>query len=391
MSQFTGNTYRLRYDPLNQQVDFEGILRLAGDEEVSAVLSYLAEVHDQVSGTLRLSFRRLRYINAEGMRLLSLFVAFARGRNALTVKLVASSVLAWSMRLLPNLRSLWDGVELAVHDQDFYGSQEIIEDTAFIPLLRNQTRIIWPQEREILERHGLRRGMRVADICCGCGDVALLVAREFSPRYVLGVDHSEPAIGYARNLQNEFELSNVEFQRGDATALMIEDNSFDFVSCRLSLQIFSHPEQIMRELVRITRPGGRIYVTGEDYDLVIGHPEEAAVRYAYERTAAYASELGVDLRSGRKLFSMLTDMRLETIQSDHIVVSTTNTDREAFATVVESWRDFTVEQVGGSLDLSDKDRELLSQGYAAHLRSIRRAHGYAAWTIIACSGKKPLR
>ncbi|GAB4116955.1 MAG: class I SAM-dependent methyltransferase [Roseiflexaceae bacterium] len=388
---YTGATYNLNYDPLDQQINFEGILRIAGEDETTTVFAFLAEIHDSVNGTLRLSFRRLRYINAEGMRALSLFIAFARGRNTLTIKLIASSVLAWSVRSLPNLCALWDRVEFSIYDQNFYKSQEMIEDLSFIPVLRNQTRILWPHEKQVIERHGLTRGMRVADICCGCGDVPLLMVREFAPSFTMGIDHSEAAIGYARGLQQEFQIHNAEFQRGDATALLIDDNSFDFVSCRLSLQIFSQPDQILRELIRITKPGGRIYVTGEDYDLVLGYPEEQSVRYAYEQTAAYASDLGVDLRNGRKLYSMLSEARLEQIHTDHVVVDTTNTERDAFATVIENWRDFSTNAVGGSLGLSDADRERLRNGYNAHLRSVRQPHGYAAWTLIACSGRKPAR
>src|SRR6476469_8938543 len=81
---YTGSTYSLSYDPLDQQINFDGILRLADADEIAAVFKYLARIHDQVQGALRLSFRRLRYINAEGMRALSMFVAFARGRDTLT-------------------------------------------------------------------------------------------------------------------------------------------------------------------------------------------------------------------------------------------------------------------------------------------------------------------
>ena len=149
--------------------------------------------------------------------------------------------------MLPNLCEVWDQVEFTVHDKDFYKSQGMIEDSDFIPLLRNQTRILWPQEKRLLNRHGLEKGMRVADICCGCGDVPLLITREFQPTSMLGIDHSKAAIAYARNLQADFNLQNVEFRRGDATALMLDDDLFDFVLCRLSLQIFSKPEEIVIE------------------------------------------------------------------------------------------------------------------------------------------------
>lgn len=387
---YSGPTYSLSYDPIDQQINFEGTLRIADPAETTLLFEYLTQIHDQVDGILRLSFRRLRYINAEGMRALSLFVAFARGRNRLAIKIIASAVLAWSVRSLPNLCALWDRVEFLIYDQNFYKSQELIEDLDFIPLLRNQTRILWPLEKNILPRHGLARGMRVADICCGCGDVPLLMIRELAPSFALGIDHSEAAIGYARNLQREFNTHNAEFQRGDATALLIDDDSFDFVSCRLSMQIFSQPDLILRELMRITKPGGRIYVTGEDYDLIIGSPEERAIRTTYERAAAYGDQLGMDLRNGRKLYGMLASARLEDIRTDHMVVDTNVADREAFAAVVESWRDFSVFTIGSQLGLQEADRESLLTGYNAHLRTIRRPHGYATWTVIACSGRKPL-
>jgi ubiquinone/menaquinone biosynthesis C-methylase UbiE len=389
--QYAGLTYTLSYDPLDQQINFEGALRLAGDDEAAAVFRYLAAIHDRVQGTLRLSFRKLRYINAEGMRTLSLFVAFARGRDSVGLKIIASSILAWSVRSLPNLCTLWERVEFSVYDQGFYGSQEIIEDQEFIPLLRNQTRIVWPREREILARHGLARGARVADICCGAGDVPLLICREFAPAFVLGVDHSEAAIAHARRLQDEFAVRNAEFQRGDATALLLPDESFDFVSCRLSLQIFSQPEQILRELLRITKPGGRIYVTGEDYDLIVGHPEEEAIGYTYQRAADYGAAMGMDLRNGRRLYGMLAAARLEDIRADHLVVDTANTDRDAFAAVIESWRAFSVETIGGRLGLDPAERGRLVAGYDAQLRTISSPHGYTTWPIVACSGRKPAR
>ena len=276
-----------------------------------------------------------------------------------------------------------------MHDKDFYKSQEIIEDGDFIPLLRNQTRILWPREKEILGHHGLAKGMKVADICCGCGDVPLLITREFQPASMLGIDHSKAAVAYARNLQEDFNLQNVEFRRGDATALLLNDDQFDFVLCRLSLQIFSQPEQILKELIRITKPGGRVYAICEDYDLIVGDPQSDLIRETYERAAVYGDQMGMDLRSGKKLFSMLSQARLQDIRVDHIVVDTSNADREAFAAVIESWREFSVYDIGNSLELSKEDQESLLSGYNAQLQAIRSPYGYATWGIVACSGQKP--
>ncbi|MEZ4619306.1 MAG: methyltransferase domain-containing protein [Caldilineaceae bacterium] len=81
---------------------------------------------------------------------------------------------------------------------------------------------------------------------------------------------------------------------------MLDDNSFDFVLCRLSLQIFSEPTAILAELIRIARPGGRVYVLCEDYDLIVGHPEDELIAHTYERAAVFGDAMGMDLRSGKK-------------------------------------------------------------------------------------------
>ncbi len=388
---FTKSSYSLTYDPLDQQIDFEGTFRPLKEEEVSAVFKYLVEVHDQVQGVLRLNFRRLRYINAMGVKTLSLFIAYARGRDAVHIKVIASGVLAWSERVLPNLCDIWENVEFSVYDKNFYKSQSLVEDLDFVPLLRNQTRILWPLEKEVLVRHGLHKGMRVADICCGCGDVPLLISREFQPSFMLGVDHSESAVEYARNLQDEFSIRNAEFQRGDATALMLHDEQFDFVLCRLSLQIFSQPKLILKELARITKPGGRIYAVCEDYDLIIGYPETQLIRETYDRAADYGDQMGMDLRSGKKLYNMLVEEHLEDIALDYIMVDTSNADREAFARVIESWRLFSVFTIGEKLGLSEPDKNSLLAGYDAQLRNIRSPYGYTTWGMVACSGRKPVR
>ena len=382
-------SYTLTYDPLDQQINFDGILRPESEQEITEIFRYMVDVHDQVQGTLRLDFRRLRYINANGVKALSLFIAYARGRGMLTIKIIASGVLAWSERVLPNLCAIWDQVEFSIYDKNFYKSQNLVEDIDFVPLLRNQTRILWPLEREVLRKHGLSKGIRVADICCGCGDVPLLISREFQPAFMLGVDHSEATVEYARNLQDEFQVQNAEFQRGDATALMLDDDQFDFVLCRLSLQIFSKPELIIKEIVRITRPGGRIYVICEDYDLIVGYPQSDLIRETYNRAALYGDQMGMDLRSGKKLYSMLAEARLEEIKTDHLLVDTSNTDRDAFAQVIESWRKFSVYTIGSSLSLSQQDQASLLAGYDAQLHTICSPYGYSTWGMIASSGRKP--
>jgi len=388
---YSGSTYTVNYDPREQQINFEGVFRPSREKEISAILAYLIQVHDQAEESLSLNFRRLRYANAEGIKTLSQFILYAREHDRLVIKIIASEILAWSERVLPNLCTLWDKVEFSIYDAHFYKSQDIIEHVDFIPLLRNQNLIVWPLEKDVLKRHGLTRGMKVADICCGCGDVSLLICRDFKPGFMLGVDHSEVAIEFARDLQSESKVHNVEFQRGDATALLLNDDTFDFVTCRLSLQIFSQPELILRELIRITKPGGRIYITGEDYGFIVANPENGTITKTYKHALEYGDQMGMDLQNGRKLYGMLTQAMLEDIRTDHIVMDTSNTEREAFAQVIESWRHFSADTIGNQLQLPQAERDSLLAGYDAHLQTIHNPDGYTTWVIVAASGRKPLQ
>jgi hypothetical protein len=86
---------------------------------------------------------------------------------------------------------------------------------------------------------------------------------------------------------------------------------------------------------------------------------------------------------------MLAQARLEDIRADHIILDTTNTDREAFAQVIESWRDFSVNTIGQRLGINQDEQDTLLAGYDAQLRALNNPYGYTTWGLVACSGRKP--
>jgi SAM-dependent methyltransferase len=384
----SGERYNISYDPLDQQVNFEGSLRAVNQADLDAIREYLAELHRRLEGTMRLNFRKLRYLNSAGLRVIIDFLKSANQARKLDIQLIGSKVVAWEEKTLTNLPALGERIGFQVFDRNFYESQGIIEDAQFIPLLRNQTRLLWPLEREVLVQHGLREGLRVADICCGCGDVALLIARDLKPSVVLGIDHSLPAIEYATRLAKEFKVRNADFRLGDATALMLEDEQFDFVLCRLSIQIFSRPELILKELHRILKPGGRLYLIGEDYDLIVGYPNDRDIRTVYDAAGKYGQAIGMDLYNGKKLYSILSGLRLGNIRLDYLDVDTVNSDRQVFAEMIKSWRHFSAQTIGRELGIAGEAKASLEAGYDAHLRTIQHPFGYTKWTVVAASGEK---
>jgi ubiquinone/menaquinone biosynthesis C-methylase UbiE len=104
---------------------------------------------------------------------------------------------------------------------------------------------------------GIKKGMKVMDLGCGDGDTAIPEARLGAD--VLGVDISAPLITAAKKRAFAEGLTNCIFQEGDATDLnQIADKQFDLVVTIFGAMFAPKPFEVANEMVRVTRPGGRI-------------------------------------------------------------------------------------------------------------------------------------
>jgi SAM-dependent methyltransferase len=94
---------------------------------------------------------------------------------------------------------------------------------------------------------------RVLDVGCGTGRLAFALARRPHIDGVQGIDCSAPYIEHARRHRHNAE---VDFQVGDARALPFADASFDHALSSLALQFVPDADRAVREMRRVTRPGG---------------------------------------------------------------------------------------------------------------------------------------
>jgi ubiquinone/menaquinone biosynthesis C-methylase UbiE len=104
---------------------------------------------------------------------------------------------------------------------------------------------------------GITRGLRVLDLGSGDGTTAIPLAKLGAD--VLGVDIARNLVEAGNKRAKELHLMNCSFQQGDATDLRdLQDNSFDLVVSIFGAMFAPKPSDVAREMVRVTRPGGRI-------------------------------------------------------------------------------------------------------------------------------------
>ena len=99
-------------------------------------------------------------------------------------------------------------------------------------------------------------GARVLDCAAGTGEFSLAAAKGAGS--VLCTDLSLPMLDKARRKAAKQGLSNVNFAQRDITALTDPEGAFDVVIAANVLHLLPRPEIAVRELWRVTAPGGRL-------------------------------------------------------------------------------------------------------------------------------------
>ncbi len=109
----------------------------------------------------------------------------------------------------------------------------------------------------LVQRLGITKGLKVLDLGCGDGTTALPAAKLGAD--VLGVDIATNLVEAGNKRAREHGLTNCKFQEGDASNLHeLKDHTFDLVLSIFGAMFAPKPFDVAREMVRVSRPGGRI-------------------------------------------------------------------------------------------------------------------------------------
>lgn len=114
-------------------------------------------------------------------------------------------------------------------------------------------------KRRLLARARVHPGEVALDLCCGTGDVTFALAR--AGALTTGLDFSRPMLDVALKRRGmEDRHDRTRFKLGDALALKFADEAYDLVAISYGLRNLADLDAGLREMRRVTRPGGRLVV-----------------------------------------------------------------------------------------------------------------------------------
>ena len=113
---------------------------------------------------------------------------------------------------------------------------------------------------EFVRLAGPQPGQRVLDVGSGPGALTALLVERLGPAAVCAIDPSEPFVAAARE-----RLTGVDVRQGSAESLPWADATFDQALAQLVVHFMDDPVTALREMARVTRPGGLVAASVWDY------------------------------------------------------------------------------------------------------------------------------
>ncbi|MDT5040849.1 MAG: hypothetical protein QOE51_1834 [Actinoplanes sp.] len=149
----------------------------------------------------------------------------------------------------------------------------------------------------------LKSGDALLDIGCGPGTITADLARIVAPGRVTALEVTDAALDLARAEIGSRGLATVGFAVGDVHALDFADDTFDVVHAHQVLQHVGDPVTALREMRRVTKPGGIVAVRDGDYAAFTWFPELPELNEWLDLYERVARGNGGEPDAGRRLLS----------------------------------------------------------------------------------------
>jgi SAM-dependent methyltransferase len=134
------------------------------------------------------------------------------------------------------------------------------ESAPFWEKHRETVRLMFaPMTGALVEQARISEGMNVLDVACGSGEPGLTLAEIVGPNgSVTCTDIISEMVAATQEAAGRLGLTNMKFRQCTGDALPLGNNTFDATVCRLGVMFFPDPLAGLREMLRVTKPGGKI-------------------------------------------------------------------------------------------------------------------------------------
>ncbi|MCH1624753.1 demethylmenaquinone methyltransferase [Fredinandcohnia quinoae] len=125
--------------------------------------------------------------------------------------------------------------------------------------------------KDTMKRMAVKKGESALDICCGTADWTISLANAVgSTGKVIGLDFSKNMLKIGQEKIDALNLGQVTLMHGNAMELPFEDNSFDYVTIGFGLRNVPDYMQVLKEMYRVVKPGGKVVCLETSQPTVIG-------------------------------------------------------------------------------------------------------------------------
>src|SRR5688572_29915190 len=160
---------------------------------------------------------------------------------------------------------------------------------------------------EFVERLNIQPGMKVLDVACGSGNLAVVAAQKGAD--VTGIDIADNLVEAAKKRAESLGL-NIKFEQGDAEALPYDDDSFIVVMTMYGAMFAPRPDVTAAELVRVCKPGGTVAMANWTPSGFAGQMFKLATKYIQPPDMPSPVLWGVPENVQERFGDKLTDLKM---------------------------------------------------------------------------------
>lgn len=215
----------------------------------------------------------------------------------------------------------------------------------------------------------LTPGMRILDIGCGPGTITADLAGLVPDGHVTGLDRAPGVLEQAGATAAGRGLTNTAFTVGDVHALDFPDDTFSVVHAHQVLQHVGDPVRALREMRRVTRPGGFVAVRDADYAAMTWYPLSPGMDDWLDLYRRVARANGGEPDAGRRLKSWALTAGFTDITATSATWTYSTAEERAWWSAL--WADRTVE--------SDYAERAIGQGHATGGQLRAAAAAWREW------------